>query len=218
MIDRSSAGRVHRAGSRPPGRTSITDSTVIITVAKAPTTGPGPDVHGSRSARRRRWRPRTIWSWSRRKARATPSRWARSSARIRPPGGAGPAGDRDRRSSCRLRPGRWPCTDVTCLSFGSAQVRAPAQGSVVRSSVGPHRSSPVPEPEPVAIQDPAAGTAVDAGTTVTLYTGGTTRRPDRPVRRGRRDDDPVRARGVHGRRARGPRTPLHQPRRVRCSR
>ena len=40
------------------------------------------------------------------------------------------------------------------------------------------------------------------------------RRPDRRVRRGRRDDGHVRGRDVHARRARDPRTPLHQPRRA----
>ena len=49
---------------------------------------------------------------------------------------------------------------------------------------------------------------------MTLFTGETRRPPGRRDRRGRRDDDLVRARDVHRRGARHPRTPLHEPRRA----
>ena len=62
-------------------------------------------------------------------------------------------------------------TDVTCLSFGSAKSALQAQGLVGV----PGGTAPVlpqcPNPNRVAVQDPAAGTVVDVGSTVTLYTG-----------------------------------------------
>jgi serine/threonine-protein kinase len=65
-------------------------------------------------------------------------------------------------------------TDVTCLSFGAAKSALQAQGLVAV----PGGTAPVlpqcPNPNRVAVQDPAAGTIVEVDSTVTLYTGETT--------------------------------------------
>jgi beta-lactam-binding protein with PASTA domain len=62
-------------------------------------------------------------------------------------------------------------TDVTCLSFGSAKSALQAQGlEAVLGGTAPVLPQ-CPNPNRVAIQDPAAGTVVDTGTTVTLFTG-----------------------------------------------
>jgi eukaryotic-like serine/threonine-protein kinase len=65
-------------------------------------------------------------------------------------------------------------TDVTCLSFGSAKSALQAQGlAAVLGGTMPVLPQ-CPNPNRVAVQDPAAGTVVDVGSTVTLYTGETT--------------------------------------------
>ena len=88
-------------------------------------------------------------------------------------GRRGPAGDRD--PDRRVGSARYVAvTDVTCLSFGSAKSALQAQGLVaVLGGTAPVLPQ-CPNPNRVAIQDPAAGTVVDVGSTVTLYTGETT--------------------------------------------
>jgi serine/threonine-protein kinase len=65
-------------------------------------------------------------------------------------------------------------TDVTCLSFGSAKSALQAQGLVAELGGTMPVLPQCPNPNRVAVQDPAAGTVVDVGSTVTLYTGETT--------------------------------------------
>jgi serine/threonine-protein kinase len=64
--------------------------------------------------------------------------------------------------------------DVTCLSYGAAKANLQGQGLVATlggtAPVLPQCSNP----NRVALQDPAAGSTVEVGSTVTLYTGATT--------------------------------------------
>jgi beta-lactam-binding protein with PASTA domain/predicted Ser/Thr protein kinase len=64
--------------------------------------------------------------------------------------------------------------DVTCLSYGAAKANLQGQGLVVTLGGSAPALPQCPNPGRVALQDPAAGTTVDVGTTVTLYTGATT--------------------------------------------
>jgi eukaryotic-like serine/threonine-protein kinase len=61
--------------------------------------------------------------------------------------------------------------DVTCLSFGSAKAQLQGQGLVVVPGGTAPMLPQCPNPSRVAMQDPAAGTTVDVGSTVTLFTG-----------------------------------------------
>ncbi len=71
--------------------------------------------------------------------------------------------------------------DVTCLSFGAA--KAALQGQGLFATLG--GTAPVlpqcPNPGRVALQDPAAGTVVDVGSTVILYTGEPSSPPTGPT-------------------------------------
>lgn len=64
--------------------------------------------------------------------------------------------------------------DVTCLSFGAAKSALQAQGlNAVLGGTAPLLAQ-CPNPSRIAMQDPSAGTTVDVGSTVTLFTGETT--------------------------------------------
>jgi beta-lactam-binding protein with PASTA domain len=67
-------------------------------------------------------------------------------------------------------PKEFTLPDVTCLSFGQAKSKLSAlQLNVVNGGTAP--VDPLcPEPNKVAAQDPSAGTKVHANDTVTLYT------------------------------------------------
>ncbi|MGH2597234.1 MAG: Stk1 family PASTA domain-containing Ser/Thr kinase [Actinomycetota bacterium] len=65
-------------------------------------------------------------------------------------------------------------TDVTCLSFGAAKAELRTQGlNGVLGGTAPLLTQ-CPNPSRIAMQNPAAGTTVDVGTTVTLFMGETT--------------------------------------------
>ncbi len=69
-------------------------------------------------------------------------------------------------------PGQVELPDVTCLPYGAAKTKLDKLGLVVVNG-GIVPSNPLcTNPNRVAMQDPAAGTTVDPGSTVTLYTGG----------------------------------------------
>ena len=90
-----------------------------------------------------------------------------------PPGGEVPQGT-EIQIVVSAPPATVAVTDVTCLSFGSAKSALQAQGlDAVLGGTAPVLPQ-CPNPNRVAIQDPAAGTVVDVGSTVTLYTGETT--------------------------------------------
>jgi eukaryotic-like serine/threonine-protein kinase len=61
--------------------------------------------------------------------------------------------------------------DVTCLSFGSAKALLQGQGLVAVPGGTAPLLPQCPNPSRVAMQDPAAGTTVNVGSTVTLFTG-----------------------------------------------
>ena len=63
--------------------------------------------------------------------------------------------------------------DVTCLSFGAAKAALRDQGLLATLGGTAPLLPQCPNPGRVAMQDPAAGTTVDVGSTVTLYTGET---------------------------------------------
>ena len=61
--------------------------------------------------------------------------------------------------------------DVTCLSFGGAKASLQAQGlNAVLGGTAPLLSQ-CPNPSRIAMQDPPAGTTVNVGSSVTLFTG-----------------------------------------------
>jgi serine/threonine-protein kinase len=64
--------------------------------------------------------------------------------------------------------------DVTCLSFGAAKAALRDQGLVAALGGTAPLLPQCPNPSRVALQDPAAGSTVDVGSTVILYTGAAT--------------------------------------------
>jgi eukaryotic-like serine/threonine-protein kinase len=71
--------------------------------------------------------------------------------------------------------------DVTCLSFGAAKAALRDQGLVATLGGTAPLLPQCPNPSRVALQDPAAGTTVDVGSTVILYTGAPTTPPTGPT-------------------------------------
>jgi serine/threonine protein kinase len=68
-------------------------------------------------------------------------------------------------------PGTVPVPDVTCLPFGAAKARLNSVG-LNGVDAGPTTTNPLcPNPNRVALQDPAAGTEVESGSDVQLFTG-----------------------------------------------
>ena len=61
--------------------------------------------------------------------------------------------------------------DVTCLSFGAAKAALRDQGLVAVLGGTAPLLPQCPNPNRIAMQDPAAGATVDVGSTVTLFTG-----------------------------------------------
>ena len=61
--------------------------------------------------------------------------------------------------------------DVTCLSFGAAKANLQGQGLVAALGGTAPPLPQCPNPNRVALQDPAAGSTVEVGSTVTLFTG-----------------------------------------------
>ena len=112
-----------------------------------------------------------------------------------PPGGEVPVGS-EVAVVVSAPPATVTVDDVTCLSFGAAKAALRDQGLVAVLGGTAPLLPQCPNPNRIAMQDPAAGATVDVGSTVTLFTGRPGRQRVRQGRRGRRDDL-VRARNVH---------------------
>ncbi len=87
-----------------------------------------------------------------------------------PPGGEVPVGS-EVAVVVSAPPATVTVDDVTCLSFGAAKAALRDQGLVAVLGGTAPLLPQCPNPNRIAMQDPAAGATVDVGSTVTLFTG-----------------------------------------------